>query len=123
MSLGVVAFAAVFVLALGLLVWRLSTMETHLDGYTILSSFMTTQSAHHALAVVQGAGIAAYLDDHTPSVAHLFRTYGSIHLMVPIPQVHDAERALRRAERLMHAPDRAPAGSTDANPRHRESDA
>ena len=105
MSTGAILFLAGAGAILALIMWRVSTLQTGPEGYTLLDSFTELRSANVARGTLEGAGIRVILEDHRRN--GVFRgtalPKGAVNLFVPKDEV-------RRAGHLLKG------GATNAHP-------
>jgi|SRR5882724_11859024 len=64
MVAGSVLFVASFGVAMGVLIWRISTLNTDPTGFTTIAWFAVEREAEHAREILEEAGIRAHLEDY-----------------------------------------------------------
>ena len=92
--------------ALGLLIWRLSAMDTDAKGYTKIGDLKILE-VQRAQRILEDAEIAVLTDDHT-FVTRDGGRGGFIHLLVPTSRAQEAIHLLER-ERALWAREAPPA--------------
>jgi len=99
-----IPFLGGFGALLGLILWRVTSLNTAPDGYELLDSFLGVGAAGQARDVLEGAGIKVKIEDHLsrrfyagPKVAG-----GAVNLFVPIGEAGRAADVLRQHARAAH---------------------
>jgi hypothetical protein len=93
MPLGAVGLITSVGVALGVLIWRLTAMDTDPKGYTRIAS-LDSLEVRDAQRILERAQISALTDDHTFITRDGGRG-GFIHLLVPSVRAEEAIRLLK----------------------------
>ena len=106
MSVPAIAFVAVFLGVLALLIWRLATLNTDPPGYVMLARFDALGTARHAKALLEGAGIPVILQDHTGGWTAAMVVPGSpggaALVLVPKQDAQRAQEILAHRQKTQH---------------------
>jgi hypothetical protein len=94
MQWGAVAVVVTVAGSLGLLIWRLSTMDTDPKGYTKIGE-LDVLEIQGARRILEKATIPALTDDHT-FTASGGGCGGFVHLLVPTNRAQEAIQLLER---------------------------
>jgi hypothetical protein len=103
MPMGPIAFIGAFAAMIGVLMWRLSTMNTTPEGYTKIGSFDTIEFLG-TVRILKHGDIPFITDDHT------FRGRGTrggfTHVLVPTSRAAEAIDLIKRerADEMRDAP-------------------
>jgi len=104
MPIGPIAFIGAFAAVIGLITWRLSTMNTTPEGYTKIGSFDTIEIIG-TVRILKHGDIPFIADDHTFRGKTGGRS-GFTHVLVPTSRAAEAIDLIKRerADEMRDAP-------------------